>query len=283
MAAKVEAVNELYASRVRSLLTRHNQLPRQMTGRSTADEVRIRVLQANRAQLGAAADPPCPDRADLAITLHESAVNNLAEGLLGGKTFSEDEIIDLVQPFSEGAGTGTAPDGERLFVTLAPAAPLVVKIDDQALEVTIQGERYVIENRSYPAMNVRFRYKLAREGTGLRATLVDEPQIVPPDLPLAVPREYSAREVAIRSVLLNFLRRHLKPEIFQPTISLPDAVAHAGKLEVVELRADEGWLVIGLRQIERIDPAGTENPPEPPLEPSAAGKTQHLQRFGDRL
>ena len=248
--AKLAEGNTQLAEKLFGPLHGYDVFPRRFDVKSRSGQLLIDVEQATSSQLGAPDEPPpLLAQSDLAFQMHFSSVENLAAGLLAGETLSATRIDQLIQEI-----TGARADDEKqtaaddVAIRLADDRPLVLEIDDGAVALTVRGRRYIARNQSYPAMDVSIRYQLQAAQGGLRATLLGEPEIVPPRFAEEGSNRLSAREAALRRLLLNRLNRDLRKEIFSDGITLTGSASVLGKLRVVQLVADDGWLTLACKQ-----------------------------------
>ncbi|MEQ8790888.1 MAG: hypothetical protein RIC55_31790 [Pirellulaceae bacterium] len=249
-AKELDELSALYLENVRLPLLRRRQFPARIEVRTTAERMLLELSQADRDQLAAPLPPPALTGAsDFAVRLHESTVNNLAVKLLGGETLSVNELLaeidDLLGEQTETDSPSTDQD-EEIEITFDQHAPITLRLDDSVVSLTIRGTRYVANRRPYPAMNITIRYKVEMTPQGARATLVEDPEILPPRL-AAEKGRLSLTELAVRRILKNRLERDLDREMNASGFEIPSDAFDLGELPIEQLAADDGWIVFSAR------------------------------------
>ena len=267
--AELERANAELAKRFFHPLERFDASPRQLKTRTRRNQLLLSLQQATVYQLGASDDPPpLVDDTDLAFQLHESAFNGFAAQALAGKTLTHSEVTGLVQELVGGPDeTEKGSRADDVAITLAEVKPVTLRIDDGEVELTVRGQRFVARKRSHPPMNVTVRYRVEHAGGGARLTRSGELEIVPPRFAAEGRGRFSGREIAIRRLLRNRLGRDLDKEFVAESIRLEGELSALGRMSVVQLTADDGWLTFGCRQ----------SPQEESTQPLSGGKPHAAQ------
>ncbi len=240
----ISEANGNYQSRYRGPMLRRRTFPERLDFSTTADAIHIVALQANRSQIGAPSEPPkVESSADLAVRVHATLLNNVAEGLLGGETLDDEKMrqtmIDVRGELPE--SFQNSEDEDPWSITFARRDPVIVAFDDAGFVVTIRGSRYTSGDRSFGAMNVTARYKIAKRDDGALLTRQGEVEILPPGFEQGKDR-LGASEIALAKILSKKFGKVFTPEIVAEGLELPGVWKKAGKLLPVELTADDGWL-----------------------------------------
>lgn len=250
-------------------LLRRDAFPGVFEASTTSERLMARLRFAGAAQLGADGPPPTlAESADVALALHETAIANLATTFLAGREIDEAELTDvLADPLTEPMGLPAAPASDAIRVTLAERLPLTFEAEGDRLGIVLRAERFIVDGRTYPPMNVRLDAVIERFAGGWRLAKLDAPQIYPPRFETSGEGRLSLREAAIRRILLNRLERDLPPSTEIGTFRLPNTTGPETYLEVASLSAQRGWLSLGLRRVEPPDESlGPISPPEGPSE-----------------
>lgn len=253
-----------FQNKVRNPLLRRRELP-EMKFRSTTDNLLFDMLAANRNQIAASTAPPAINvENDLAVQVHETTINNLAASLLGGVTLEEEELQKRVVEMRGSLPDSLKSDEERdpWSITFARNQPVSVKIGDDALQITIRGQRYTSGDQEFRAMNVTANYKIAltepnEQGIrGIKLVRQGELVIVPP----GEPRRLSGREITLRTLLEKRFGKLFEPEVVYDGLILPGRWREAGILDTKQLDVGGGW--IALAWLESGVPAPPEETPE---------------------
>ncbi len=247
-----------YVNKVRNPLLRRREFPSLLKLSTTDNEMLVTALQANRSQLGAPTAPPAITvENDMAVQVHESAVNNLAQALLGGVTLKEEDVqkkaVDILGKLPE--QLKSEEDRDPWSITFARVRPVTVKFTDGGFQVTVRGQRYTSGEREFRAMNVTADYKIEQNGNGAKAIRQGDLHIVPPRFVEGKTR-LSTQEVTLKTLLQRKFGRLFEPEIKSEGLVLPGRWREAGRLDLKQMQSTGGWLV--LAWIE----SGVPAPPE---------------------
>lgn len=247
-----------YVNKMRNPLVRRREFPALLKLSTTDAELLMTALQANRHQLGAPTEAPkITVENDMAVQLHESMANNLAQALLGGLTLKEEDVqkqaIELLGELPE--QLKSEEDRDPWSITFAKARPVTVKFTDGGFQVTVRGQRYTSGEREFQAMNVTADYKIAIDGNGSKAVRQGELQIVPPRF-VAGQTRLSTKDVTLKTLLQRKFGKMFEPEIKSDGLVLPGKWREAGRLDLKQLQSGGGWLVAAW--LESGEPA----PPE---------------------
>jgi hypothetical protein len=211
--------------------------------RFSSDEGAIRVSARLRDQELPAA-PALPDSL-VALQLHQDTFNRVARRSMGGKTYTDQEMernyLDLARQFN----LPPLPKSEEKPMTVKMARqPMVLKVDRGVIELTIQGESYVVGDNQYPGMNVTVRYRIVRKDGELRLVRDEELEVLPPDFKPGTP--LGARQQVLRTVLRHRFGRLFPREVPFRGMDLPESLPLTGTFRVEVLRAEDGWLTAGV-------------------------------------
>lgn len=243
----VAQANDRYWSQVRQPLTEKGQFPEAFLIRSTADELFVSGVAAGPSQLGApSSPPPLAGDPDMAIRLHESAVNNFAQGVLAGETLHSERVRDeMTEILGELPERFADEEGKAPWsITFADEKPLEVTFADDGFTIVIRGKQYTADDRTYRAMNVTAVYKIESGPDGLKAVRQGDLQIFPPGF---VPgeRRFSVPEQTLRSILERRFGKLLTPEIGGDLLQPPGRFKNLGPLRMTNFAAQQGWITLG--------------------------------------
>jgi hypothetical protein len=245
-AERVATANGRYLARVRLPLVRRREFPRHVRVSSSSEQMQIELTQSNRFQLAApSAPPPQNGPSDLSLRLHQSWVNNLAQALLAGRTFTEEavqkEAIEIYGELPEKLRPD--PEDEPWSISLAARRPVTIEFLDRRLDVTVRGSRYTSGEREFSSMNVRAIYQLERTERGAKLVRQGDLEILPPGFDPTKDR-LSASQVALRRLLSKRFGKLLEPTIETHGLELPGEWKKVGRLKLDRLDADAGWLAL---------------------------------------
>ena len=215
----------------------------------------LAMRHAGRGQLAADTLPPLPPAGDLAMCVHQSGANNLADTLVGGATISKsaaDEPAQLDIPLPGWASRlaerrrEAAPpeDAEERFrpwrLTFRRARPISVRFDRGQIEVFLHAARLQAGEEELDKWDLILRFQPESTGQGLLLRRVGEVEVLPTGFdPAGRRRRLSSRQVAVRNNLQPILSEGLPAELPLKAIALRDG---RGQLSLRHLQAADGWL-----------------------------------------
>lgn len=275
-APAIEQANADYQAKVRSPLDERLAFPRQMGFATVPDFIHITGWEIGTQTL--LAPTPAPQvtnpQVEIAVRIHESAVNNLTATVLAGMVMREDMFQSAVKTLLGRMPEGFKNnDGDEPWTILFPRQrPITVSFADDGFSATIRGREFFRGDRGYPGMNITANYKFVKTPEGYKAVRQGDLDILPPGF-VAGEGRLSARQQAIRSLLQKRLGNLFKSEIVPQGFSLQGKWAAAGKFEPCEIVARDGWLVIGWKRSGKpADPAPSDTSPSDKT-PKPAEKT----------
>ena len=254
IAAAVVDANGALAERLRAPLQRFHQFPRMMRYSSTSDALRIRVQQDAPGRLAAGAAPPEAPKSLVAVRLHESLLGNSTQGMLAGRKFDQQRIELLAESIvgRKVEALQPNPDADPFSITFADADPVTFAFRDDVVSFTIRGKGYTNADKTYGGMNVTGHYKLSDGPEGLRAERQGEFEIYPPDFVPGGAKKLGVGQIVLKRILqekADTVEKRVTEKLNERNgrgIVLRGEPAKLGPLTVKQVRADGGWLVLGL-------------------------------------
>ncbi|MGE0536125.1 MAG: hypothetical protein AB7O68_14185 [Pirellulales bacterium] len=263
--------NSEYWKNVRQPLVARGLFPRLDLLHTTATHVELVGMSAGLRQLGAPTPPPAIHQtSDLVARLHESAVNNLTQGLLAGETIRSEEVesklgeagvkVPAPEESGEEVDEDERPRKGKWSITFADQGPIEVRFRDNGFRITIRGRRFTSQANEFEperpyndAMVVWADYRIEQSPDGPRAIRVGDIQALPPDVISGRRPSMGFRETTLVSMLTrenrmgNVLRKELGAEPFE----LPGRWQGAGELKLHEMHTADGWLSASWQLIDK--------------------------------
>lgn len=264
--------NTQYWKNVRQPLASRGLFPRVDVLRTTESHIEVVGMSAALRQLGAPVPPPPIEQSqDLVARVHESAINNLAFGLLAGETIKSEEVesklgeAGVAVPPSEDAeedeeAEDSAPRKGKWSITFADNGPIEVRFRDNGFRITIRGQRFTSQSNEFERerpynspMVVWADYRIEQTPAGPRAVRVDDIHALPPDIISGKRPRMSTPETALVSMLTreNRMGNVLRKEIGGEPFALPGRWKDAGELVIRELRSSDGWLAASWQLVDK--------------------------------
>jgi hypothetical protein len=263
---EVQKARTRYEDEYRRPLERRGEVPEYIRFSSNKDSINFEATQASHSQLGASGNPPAaPEKHDVTMRLHETAVDNYSASVLSGATAREtkaDEDVkfdvhlpkwmDKLWKNRKTEATDKAAGKEEPFkeyaLTFRDDRPISVNFIQNKVKLTVHISHLKSGEKSFDNWDVTSTYNpelsegkviLRREG---------DLDMLPADFR----GQLDSRQVAERSNLKEELnRRSDQGKGFPKTIEFdpikPEGkVADAGPLEFNQFTCGDGWVIIGL-------------------------------------
>ncbi|HVX12375.1 MAG TPA: hypothetical protein VHC22_14425 [Pirellulales bacterium] len=242
-----------FLHKIRYPLVRVGQWPRELRLTSAADRIQIIGLHDRSSQLASPLAPPkVPEQVDMAVQFHESLVNNYSDGLLAGQTLRQQDLDKLSLQLFGRRPKQIAFDEQKgpWEITFASLAPVVLRVDGGRASLTLRGRRFGSDIRTIDTpMDVTAHYRFVREDDAAKAVREgDDIEVYPTGFVPGGERRMSLRQSRDASYIRNRFDDFFTPEITSQGLVLPGQWAQAGRLELVELTADQGWVTLAWRQ-----------------------------------
>jgi hypothetical protein len=263
---QVHDARKRYEDEYRIPLERRDEVPDNIRFSSTKRAVAFEVTQASRSQLGAASNPPAvPEAHDVAMQLHESAVENYSASILGGATARQTKPNEDVQfnvhlpkwmndlwknrkTEPTHAAGGKEEPFKQFALTFQEKRPISVDFAHQKIKLTVHIAHLKSGDKTFDDWDVTGTYDpTISDG---KVVLNREGDLVM--LPANFRGQLSSRQVAERRNLEEELNRRsdegqgfpksIRFEPVKPSGKLGDA----GPLNFDRFTSDDGWLIVGL-------------------------------------
>jgi hypothetical protein len=233
---------ENYQRNFRLPLIRRKEFPEIFETRTTGEDLFVTLLQANRSQLGATSPPPeSLGNYELALTVHQSMPNNLANSWLSGYRLTDEWLRNRIRERGGDVPPELQEDQEPWSILFDNQRPVSITFGDGGFLATVRGLEFTSGNEAYGAMNITVRYTFESIDGGVLLRRVGDLEILPPNFVPGTDR-LTADQSALREVLMRRLGETLKPEIRGEGIELPGELRRAGRLLPVEATSESGWL-----------------------------------------
>jgi hypothetical protein len=232
----------------RGPLDRWGIFPEDIRFSSDTQAIHGRALAANSYQLGAPLPPPKVEfrgNHDIELRLHETAINNSAFTAFAGRTVTRQEVEGWFKRNNNKVPDELQDEEQRDWsIVLDDSRPLHMTIADGGFEVEIRGTKWTSGENTYPAMNVKAKYKLEVTPAGVKAVRQGELDITPPDYKPGA--GLTNEQTYLKRILARRFEKILKPEIAGEGIQLKGRLANYGKLYVRMVNSQNGWLQAAL-------------------------------------
>ncbi len=226
--------------------------------------------------LTASSAPPAPANsqgsADVQISLHESAIQNICTGFFSGMLLDK----KAAQQFKKSApkwlhSAEKAADGEKSVegddeppaIEFSSQFPVIASFADGKIVVSIYGKQFISNEKSYPAMRITVAYNLVQEDGKFFLVRDGNFELLPPGFDPEVDKQLPSSVTTLRRVIARQLKSLLEEKIELKTIPLnpkndtKKPVDGVGELREMQMRPisvtiHDGWMQVGF-QVEPLD------------------------------
>ena len=243
----VRDANDSLLKKLRRPLEHRNAYPRSVRFHSTDDHLFLTATQASAMQLAAPNKPPAASKKnDLAVRLHESVVNNTAALALAGYTLSDERLVEIIEEADREVPEELqiSDDKDPWSITFAWQQPVTATFDDQTVRIAVRGRKFTRgeDQELKKVMEISARYQLEKAAGGARLVRQGDIEV---DFPGREGKRLSVREVTFKTFMKKKFGAMFKSEFAGEGLQLPGRWADIGKLQLVELASQQGWLSLG--------------------------------------
>lgn len=246
--------NRRYEKEVYEPLWERNIFAEQATVSTTKSEIRVRAVRAAYNQLAAPGNPPAlAEPADVAMQIHQSAVNNSAYTLLAGRVVTEKEFLATVEDILGEVPENLRPEEGKADWTIhfADREPFTITFADGGYTVSLHAAGYQREGKEYPGMDVSATYKIERTDEGLVAVRQGDPEAYPPGF-VKGERQLTGREQTLREMLTQrfdkvFSKKFVPKQQLEPRGRLKTAA----RAPLSQWTTQDGWMTMAWKMGEK--------------------------------
>ena len=251
IAEVIDRANEAFGDTFRNPLVDRNLYPRQLHVDSTATSLRVVALMANRSQLAAPTAPPeLPERFDMALRVHESTVNNLADGFFSGMMFTDERIRRMATELLGETPDALMRNGEQepWAITFARSRPMSVTFADDKITLTICGRSFQQGDTRHRGMDISAVYELVETREGFKAIRQGKLQAFPPGFKPGEDK-LSAQQTATRRMIGRRFGKFLVKEFVFDGFTPPGNLQKVGRMRPVVMTCRDGWLSVAFKVV----------------------------------
>ncbi len=248
----IAGANDKLVKRFRRPMAERQLMPEVFRLRTTPSALHVTLLQAAGGSLAAPGAPPdVPSPGDLAVRLHQSAVNNVAHAALGGVVLDEKRLYELLEEYIGPVEPGERQpqDTEEWSITFAARQPISVGFDEGKLAVTIRGQEYYADGETHPAMNVTAVYRIEKTGRGWKAVRQGKLSIFPPGFDPNSGEQLAGRIQVLRTILERRFGKFLKEELTPKNLVFAPEGRQPVSLQLTRWDSTRGWLVMAWKDV----------------------------------
>ena len=228
--------------------SRRDLFPSQWDWSSQPSGLNTAMRYDGRSRPSAFHAPPLTMRSTaVRVAIHQSMINNAAEGYLAGRLLDLGTLIksDSDKSVPDYVAQNDAAQND-VAIRLDDFQPVRCVFDDDQLAIQLLGRQFIAGGTEYPAAVISIRYAIARDAQGWHLARIADPTILPTPRYARPPRfglSGAALKAAVQPVLSDELPSRIPLEI--PTIDA-DVPSIVKELKIVDAFAIDGWLCIGL-------------------------------------
>ena len=222
---------------------------------TTETELKWSASVAATSQPAAASSPPeLPDASDIAVRVHQSALNNAAQSQLAGRRIEIDEFMDQIKERFPRLAEKIDRDEEDPLtaITFAARSPVSFTFKDNLVTVIVHIDRFEQGEQVHPGLDITVKYRVKAETVteNDRTTMnfvfekAETPIVFPPGFDPNSGARIGARYFAIRNIVMNRLDEQLKDTFVVSPLELEEQWKNKGYLIPQTIIASQGWLTV---------------------------------------
>jgi len=222
---------------------------------TTRTELKWSAAVAANSQPGAASAPPeLPDRSDIAVRVHQSALNNAAQSQLAGKRLVFEEMRSQIQEKYPRLAENIEWDEENPLtaITFAEKSPISIMFKDNVATIIIHIDQFEQDEQEHPGLDITIKYRMKAEmvAENGKPTMkfifekVEAPTVFPPGFDPNSGARIAGRHLAIRSIVTKRLDTQLKDSFVVSPMELEEQWKGKGLLTPQTIATDQGWLTV---------------------------------------
>jgi hypothetical protein len=238
--------NKFYLEKLRLPLVNVGGFPRDIRISTTSSHIAIRVLAEQPGQMAPPAYmPQLESQYDIFVCGHQSLVANMAEPLVGGKTFDDKQFLDVMRIM-----TGTAERGLWVFdgrprweVTFAKRRPIQATFADGTFRLTFSFSAATCGDDKVTApLEASALFRPEATANGVRLVRQFTPTVAFTDGAADTPERARVREQ-----LMERFNAFFQADLYFDGLAPPagGTWAKLRDLKLVKLHAENGWFTIG--------------------------------------
>ena len=253
-ATSLADANKSMAAQVRAPLLRRDAFPRSVQFRTSDQHLFITMLQVGAFQMAASSTPPAlVGNSDLALRIHESAVANFAETLIGGETLTDENVVQLIEDADMQVPDElkVTPESDPWSITFTAAQPVTAEFNQDEIRVAIRGRRFTRGDQQVSRpIEISAKYKPDITGEQVVLKRIGDVQVEYINRP-----RLSAGQVAMKIFFQKKFEAVFETEMAIPHLTLPGNWKKAGDLGLKQLESHPDWLTLGWLLIQNADSA----------------------------
>jgi hypothetical protein len=255
--------NADYQEKFRNPLLRRGEFPEELVFSSTRDRVQLQSKQESVGLIAAPNAPPSHSgERDLAARMHESAVINYGEGVLGGyeltdirleKLIKDDLKADLPEELRVTNPDGTiVQEKDPWSITFSKSLPVRARFNNNGIWIAIRADGFTrgegdTPDKYKPALSelveISAQYQLDKTARGATMRREGDVRVRFPNRPN--PDQVNVRDNPIVTFIRRKFRSLFKEEFVGDGLIFKGDLSRAGRLQLAEIAADGAWLTLG--------------------------------------
>ena len=253
-----QQINQLFAryrKEFREPLLETGLFPTPWKFQTTATELKWSALVAASFQQGAASNPPeLPDHSDIAVRVHQTALNNAAQSQWAGRRIEIDEFLSQLQEKYPKLAEQIHRDEEDPLtaITFAEKSPVSLTFKKNLVTIVVHIDRFEQDEQEHPGLDITIKYRVKVEKTGENGMetrnfvfeKAEAPTVFPPGFDPNGGARMGARYFAIRNIVMKRLDQELQDTFVVSPVELEEQWKDKGRLIPQTIAADQGWLAV---------------------------------------
>ncbi len=244
---QLEEPNESFQEKFLAPLLRRHAMPELLRFSTTTNRMLVIARHATERQLGSPTPPPRDVGGDLSVRVHESAVGNVSESVIAGRTYTATDFAEMAEDLPPGLAQESEDDemDRDWSITFRERHPVSAAFRDGQATLQIHFTGFTSEGNAldYP-IDIAAVYAVETSAAGPKLVRQGRVQVAWPGR-----RPRFGQRALYESKFRVRFERMFREELFVKDLAPPDAPENLGTLRDFVLRAEDGWFTVGLKRI----------------------------------
>ncbi len=199
--------------------------------------------------------PELPADSDVAVRVHQSALNNAAETTLAGRRIVIDEFLhDMKEKYPKimEKFQRDEEDNPLTAITFAEKSPVTFLFKEGVANLIIHIDKFEQEEQEHPGLDITLKYRMKTETVEENGTTttkivfekVEKPVVFPPGFDPTSGARIAGRNLAIRNLVIRRLDRQLKDSFELTPTELGEQWEGKGRLLPQTGSVEKGWFAL---------------------------------------
>ena len=214
---------------------------------TTETNLKLTTRVSGSSQPAAMDVPPVfSEPSDVAVRVHQSALNNAAEMTLAGRRIVIEEFVAQLEEKYPKLMQKLKRNEENPItaITFAEKSPVSVLFKDNIISIVVRIDKFEQDEAEHPGQDITVKYRLSAQGAKFVFERAEAPTVFPSGYDPNGRVRIAGRNLAIRNIVMKRLDEQLKETYELSPTELQEQWEGKGLLTPQTALAENGWLAL---------------------------------------